>query len=243
MDNSENEDEADDGEPAEIDFDKLKCLLCMKKFPNLVKLAFHMNSQHYNSVEDKGFKCPKCELFYESEAELREHIKDEHPKTCSICQQTVKNMSAHMRNEHSNFSKTPFHCIDCDFKSHTQKNLSKHMKEKHSQNPEKVETVRFDENIADGSIKQTYLCKSCDLEFTRRPEYQTHYFMKHYTPGSWTNGPMGKEFVFTCDHCTFSGRLGQMYKHYQKEHPEDDYVLSCTECDFQVVVGEKKNMP
>ena len=98
---------------------------------------------------------------------------------------------------------------------------------------------RFDENIEDGSIKQTYLCKSCDLEFTRRPEYQTHYFMKHYTPGSWTNGPMGKEFVFTCDHCTFSGRLGQMYKHYQKEHPGDDYVLSCTECDFQVVVGKK----
>ena len=141
LDNSENEEEADDGEPAEIDLDNLKCLLCMKKFPNLVKLAFHMNSQHYNSVEDKGFKCPKCELFYESEAELREHIKDEHPKTCSICQQTVKNMSAHMRNEHSNFSKTPFHCIDCDFKSHTQKNLSKHMKEKHSQQP-KVETVR-----------------------------------------------------------------------------------------------------
>ena len=65
--------------------------------------------------------------------------------------------------------------------------------------------------------------------------------MKHYTPGSWTNGPMGKEFVFTCDHCTFSGRLGQMYKHYQKEHPGDNYVLSCTECDFQVVVGKKIN--
>ena len=67
--------------------------------------------------------------------------------------------------------------------------------------------------------------------------------MKHYTPGSWTNGPMGKEFVFTCDHCTFSGRLGQMYKHYQKEHPGDDYVLSCTECDFQVVVGKKIYLP
>ena len=130
-----NEDE-DDIEP-ETDLDNFTCLLCSKKFPNLLKLAFHMNSIHNNSSTDQGLKCPKCEQFYSSYDNLKDHIKDEHPKTCSICNQEVKNMSAHIRTEHSHDPNKHFKCQECDFKTHTQKNLSQHVFVRHRKDEHK----------------------------------------------------------------------------------------------------------
>ena len=105
--------------------------------------------------------------------------------------------------------------------------------------PKKVDIT--DENNSENlSAKQPNFCKSCNIQHKNRSEHQTHYFMQHYRPGTWTNDKHGqnKEFSFTCDHCPFIGRLGYMYRHYQKEHPDDKYILTCTECDIQITVGE-----
>ena len=96
------------------------------------------------------------------------------------------------------------------------------------------------------SIQQPNFCKSCEIQYTNRAEYQTHYFMQHYIPGQWTNSKHGqnKVFSFTCDHCSFTGRLGFMYQHYLDKHPDETYILTCTECNFQVpVVGGKACWP
>ena len=97
-----------------------------------------------------------------------------------------------------------------------------------------------EKNSENLSAHQPNFCKSCNIQHKNRYEHQTHYFMQHYRPGTWTNDKHGqnKEFSFTCDHCPFIGRLGYMYRHYQKDHPDDKYILTCTECDLKITVGE-----
>lgn len=170
-------------------------------------------------------------------------------RTCPICKQKVRFLTAHVKYKHSDEdSNAPFRCSECDFRCKFQSNLSKHIKEEHPKHSGKSEIVRFDKNPEDGSITRTFLCKICDdREFTKRSEYQTHYFMKHYKPGLWKkqrcNSVLNEKFIFTCDHCIFAGRLSQVNRHYQKEHPEDTYTLYCSECDFLVSLGENtKNL-
>ena len=43
-----------------------------------------MNSVHF-SEENEGFVCPKCTQISNSYDSLKEHIKENHPKSCNIC--------------------------------------------------------------------------------------------------------------------------------------------------------------
>ena len=100
----------------------------------------------------------------------------------------------------------------------------------------------YDEkNYVDDCIQQPNFCQSCEIQYSNRSEYQTHYFMQHYIPGQWTNAKRGQKklFSFTCDHCSFTGRLGFMAQHYQEKHPDDKYILTCTECNLQVPVEKR----
>ena len=117
------------------------------------------------------------------------------------------------------------------------------LKKKSKIKQNKLKSVELDNDEKDDSIQQPNFCKNCDIQYTNRAEYQTHYFMQHYIPGQWTNAKHGqnKVFSFTCDHCSFTGRLGFMYQHYQDEHPDETYILTCTECDLQVPVGTSSN--
>ena len=73
-------------------------------------------------------KCPKCSETFEDFQKLKEHIQSDHPKSCSICNQEVKNLSVHMRTKHSeDTSIKKYKCDECSFATHTQKNLSQHI--------------------------------------------------------------------------------------------------------------------
>ena len=56
-----------------------------------------MNSVHFSEENSEGFVCPKCTQISNSYDSLKEHIKENHPKSCNICHEEVKNMSAHIR--------------------------------------------------------------------------------------------------------------------------------------------------
>ena len=118
-------DQALETKEIKTDFSTLQCLECKNSaFKSLLKLAWHLSSVH--SVN----KCPKCHQTFSDFQDLKQHIQNEHPKTCSICEREVKNLSVHMRTQHSEDTSIKLYKCEiegCNFATHTQKNLSQHI--------------------------------------------------------------------------------------------------------------------
>ena len=187
-----------------------------------------MNSVHF-SEENEGFVCPKCTQISNSYDSLKEHIKENHPKSCNICNEEVKNMSAHIRTQHSDDSKK-FKCEKCEFSTHTQKNLTQHIYVRHK----KDEHKKCD--ICDKRFPQAFLLKQ-HMEITHKGENKRHICDKCGKSFAYKNGikdhkctpGVVKRTSWDCDKCDAVFKREMDYLQHHKELIKfiSEYFMFC----------------
>ena len=165
------------------DFSTLKCLNCSKSFKSLLKLSTHLHQIHNVS------QCPKCHKIFTSFDLLKSHIQTEHKplKICSICQAQVKNLSIHIRTQHTNDnSMKVFKCSECDFGTHSQKNLTQHIFIRHRKDEHKFECNECDKKfptsflfkqhveISHKGLNKRHVCEKCGKAFAYKNGIKDH---------------------------------------------------------------------
>ena len=147
-----------------------------------------MNTFHESDTNSsQGFKCPKCIETFDSYDTLKNHIKNQHPKKCSLCNEEVKNMSVHMRTQHlDDPTVKKFKCAQCDYATHTEKNLSQHIFVRHRKNEHKFSCNQCDkkfpanfllkqhQEITHNGQNKRHICEKCGKAFAYKNGIKEH---------------------------------------------------------------------
>ena len=224
----------------------LNCNICDKTFYSEENLRRHILSHSEKEV----FSCPKCSKKYQSYSALISHIKakghtypgeQEYPEykdmkavgysrseKCEICHRMVGRLEHHMKEHHSEQSRT-FSCSICEFMTDRKDSLTKHERLKHKlvnrafKNLDKTLDINnpswtcFDCKKTLTSMKaiedhmmlkycQENSCKTCGKSFTLRYNLLQHVRDVHENPQT-----------FECNHCSKSyAHKSSLTKHLKK---------------------------
>lgn len=144
--------------PYRLNKDKLFCLVCNMKQPNLTTLTRHM-STHYAS-----YACDTCDKKYSSMKDLRYHKRFRHSEKKHICRRCLMEFStAEEKKVHLKTSSKcwGFGCTHCNERFSCYENKEKHMVSEHDAQPTK------------------YPCSDCGVVFDSRVNFYYHYNKMH----------------------------------------------------------------
>ena len=156
------------------------CPFCNKKLASKEGLKAHMKTHE----ENRGnYVCLKCGKKYTNPSELDKHCNrlghdfldspskkpTEHFNTkCEICHKWVGRLEFHMKEHHSERSKT-FSCDQCDFKTNRKDTLYKHKKVSHDQYYRNFEAIK--ETL---KSKKSWTCIDCGVKFETSADIEQH---------------------------------------------------------------------
>lgn len=145
----------------EIGLVLLECNLCDKKFKTKYGLTTHLSNVH--DVSCSVHKCPekKCELTFQSEKHLNEHISTFHPllHTCQICNKIFAsrhNLGYHIRVQHN---ESKISCTECNQEFKRKRALKEHLARIHE-----IGTDEFEWRYCDINDCQLRFINKCDID-------------------------------------------------------------------------------
>lgn len=168
--------------------EKIVCELCQKVFPS-DKIEMHRN-WHRNPQH----QCQYCEKAYSNQYKVSYHIKLKHPHAqpakceyCTMAFDSVAERRTHISNQHND---QRFKCDICLKTFLTMENLQLH-KTKHANNTN-TNTNTFTSNNNTTMNSKEYKCAICDQHFTYKRNLYSH-LMRH-TRNSNTNRAQDTDF-------------------------------------------------
>ena len=205
------------------------CNLCDKEFCTTKLLKAHMKLQH--EIQNM---CPKCELTFTEEVNLRRHLenalKDGHEKyscdqcTISFCTRTT--LSRHLETKHDGIGN--FECHKCSVNFESKDALKLHKEKIHCSETFKcddceksftrIETLRkhkIDHKASD-YMNSIFKCEFCQSVFKWKKNWQRHLREIYNTDQTWKN---------VCQVCGKSFCTGKE----MKAHIDLNHIISSVE--------------
>ncbi|XP_022818922.1 zinc finger protein 184-like isoform X12 [Spodoptera litura] len=148
-------------QPYRLDSNNYSCYHCDKKMPSVTTLCRH-TILHY-----KRFTCDTCGRNYLSHEALKYHIKVNHSDNhvCRKCWREFSTMEEKRDHIKSNKKCWTFCCIICGERFQSWEQKQKHLEIEHGQD------------------KIMYKCPDCDMNFSTRKYFYTHYKLTHTDEG------------------------------------------------------------
>ena len=204
------------------------CTICKATVNNKIEMETHIQTMHM-------IECSKCNVRFQDENKLEEHMKDEHSVQCPICTKTFEDkitLTDHIQTEHNfvcnecgksflletelegHIERAHTHsCTICSVSFETKESLEAHTKESHDFlcpfcNKQLRDSTALKEHITN---THTFECNMCNFEGATVGIMENHVIEKHFSPDE--NGQ------FQCDECEHKcNTRKELKEHYQAEH-------------------------
>ena len=161
------------------------------------EITITMNISCTNEESNDSFICEYCARTYDSEKQLKSHIRCKHQKkeagaeafSCSDCKKTFEFRWELNRHMFIHVQEPLFECLTCGQKFKRRKALVLHYEMFHDENQKHVykckdcsQTFNVKGNLTRHEkihIKSMLKCSLCDKSFNRQDSYKRHLKRKH----------------------------------------------------------------
>ena len=107
-----------------------ECVDCKKVFRHLNSLRYHMTKHHIEKLETpEGFSCQQCSKRFQSQSELKRHIRCHtgiRPFRCNTCGQMFSQRAHLQKHYRIHTGEKPYKCKFCEYRSIDSSNLKRH---------------------------------------------------------------------------------------------------------------------
>ncbi|XP_072013902.1 uncharacterized protein [Amphiura filiformis] len=192
----------------------LRCVKCNAEFKTMPDVDAHME-RHIIRI-----KCTECEAYFDDEALLKNHVKENHSRMlhtnrCQLCSYSCLN-SADLKTHMYSHENTVFECDLCGRVCANPKTLKSHRMRKHP----------------DLFQNKNLVCIYCGMVFANDVLLQDHIRNKHKMR---LNGQRRvnrrEELKFPCNHCGFVANRQTSLQYHMRVHVENR-PYKCTHCPY-----------